>query len=368
MAYWRDILRAARGRLRYLPAWWSGRMPRSSTSVFYGHPRIPDLGQLSHGGMTKIQYLHQYFPNSPARFNLLYLVSSIPPADWAELLRFVRSRKAKLIWNQDGVAYPAWYGEGWEKLNHPMRTLLHRADFVIYQSEFCRASADRYLGETTAPSKLIYNAVDTKAFAPSSARRDHGGLVALTTGSILEFYRYEAAVNTISHARKLGLNIRLLVAGRLAWREDREQCLREAYGLLDNLGLREHVTLLPPYSQREAPDVYRRAQVFLHTKHNDPCPTTVIEAMASGLPVVYSHSGGVPELVGEHAGVGVPVPLDWERIRIADPGAMAKAIVDVMEDWQQYSTAARDRATARFDIREWLAAHTALFEMVLGEE
>ena len=57
----------------------------------------------------------------------------------------------------------------------------------------------------------------------------------------------------------------------------------------------------------------RRADLLLHTKYNDPCPTVVLEAMASGLPVVYSASGGVPELVGEEAGVGIPAPFDWEH-------------------------------------------------------
>ena len=50
------------------------------------------------------------------------------------------------------------------------------------------------------------------------------------------------------------------------------------------LGLEDAVELLGPYTQAEAPALMRRADLLLHTKYNDPCPTVVLEAMASGLP------------------------------------------------------------------------------------
>jgi glycosyltransferase involved in cell wall biosynthesis len=368
MPFLKDHLRTARGKIRYLPARLARPASNATARVFYGHRRIPALDQLSQGGMVKIQRLHHQFPNSPIRFNLLYLVSSMLPPDWTELLRFVHGRRAKLIWNQNGVGYPAWHGPGWERVNEPMRVLLHCADLVIYQSKFCKISADRYLGERRAPSRVIYNAVDTRAFTPLTPTHRSGPWVALTTGSINQVYRFKAAVETISVARARGLDIDLLVAGRLAWGRDRNRCTREALELLDRLDLREHVTLLPAYSQLEAPELYRRAHIFLHTQYNDACPTTVIESMASGLPVVFSESGGVPELVGEDAGIAVPVPLDWEKTHVADPGAMADALSAVLDDWRQYSNAARHAAVSRFDIRDWLAAHEKLFDQVMSGE
>ena len=71
------------------------------------------------------------------------------------------------------------------------------------------------------------------------------------------------------------------------------------------------------------------ADILLHTKYNDPCPTVVLEAMACGLPVVYSASGGTPELVGDDAGIGVDAPLDWEHDHPPAPEALAEAVLVV---------------------------------------
>ena len=37
-------------------------------------------------------------------------------------------------------------------------------------------------------------------------------------------------------------------------------------------------------------------------KYKDPCPNSVIEAMSCGLPILYSNSGGLPELVNNGCG------------------------------------------------------------------
>ena len=83
--------------------------------------------------------------------------------------------------------------------------------------------------------------------------------------------------------------------------------------------------------------------------------------MACGLPVVYSASGGVPELVGEDAGVGVPAPLDWEQDHPPDPEELAEGVRRVAERLDEHRAAARERAL-RFDLRRWVERHREVFE------
>ena len=100
---------------------------------------------------------------------------------------------------------------------------------------------------------------------------------------------------------------------------------------------------------------------LLHTKVNDPCPSVVLEAMASGLPVVYPLSGGTPELVGTEAGVGVSHPDGFDLDEPPEADALAAAVAQVLADLPAYSAAARRRAVERFSLEPWLDRHAELF-------
>jgi glycosyltransferase involved in cell wall biosynthesis len=108
--------------------------------------------------------------------------------------------------------------------------------------------------------------------------------------------------------------------------------------------------------------------VLLHLKYKDPCPTVVIEALACGVPVVGSRSGGLPELVGGEAGVLLDVPDSWEEIHVPAADVLAEGIVRVMEAPDRWRAAARQRAERRFTREAWLDRHRAIFRQLLGPE
>ena len=79
-------------------------------AVHYGGvlPRAP--GAIVNGGKVKLTHLDRIYPEQLRRYNLLYLVSSAIPPHALDLVRFAKRRGARLVWNQNGVAYPAWAG------------------------------------------------------------------------------------------------------------------------------------------------------------------------------------------------------------------------------------------------------------------
>ena len=82
--------------------------------------------------------------------------------------------------------------------------------------------------------------------------------------------------------------------------------------------------------------------------------------MATGLPVVYARSGGVPELVADEAGIGVPHPDSFERDEPPEAEELAEAVSRVLADLPAY----RDGRGARgrgFALTPRLDRHAEIF-------
>jgi glycosyltransferase involved in cell wall biosynthesis len=316
--------------------------PDPGLRVSYGWDRVPAPGEPATGGTAKLQKLAERWPNRPADFTLLYLASPHFPRDLGPLLRISRRRKAAIVVNQDGVAYPGWAGDRVEELNRPLRRAIGAADHVLYQSEFCKRSADEFLGEPRGEWEILHNAVDVERFTPGTPPA--GPPVLLLGGDQTQAYRLELALATLRAVRAAIPGARLLVTGRL----------------VSGVALEEGVELVGRYAQRDAPDVFRRAHLLLHTKVNDPCPTVVLEAMACGLPVVHPASGGTVELVGD-CGVGVPHDDSFARDSPPSPEALAEAVLAVLAERDRYAEAARRRVVERFALGPWFDRHAELF-------
>ncbi len=326
---------------------------------FYGGAYAGDAG----GPLIKLRMLSERFPEARLGYSLLYILSNaiyVPDA----ILKAVRRMGVPIVLNQNGVFYPSWFPEGWERENARMAAVHADATHVLYQSEFCRRAAERFLGARQGPSEILYNAVDVDRFFPAQKADAAKPFTFLLTGKIVTVagYRLAAAVETIAYARRGGLDVGLSVAGLVDPGVE-----KQARALADRLNVAEHVTWLGPYRWTDAPALYRSADAYLMTKHNDPCPNVVLEALASGLPVLYLNSGGVPELVGTQAGVGISIPESFEHIPALDPKEFAQGMARIIAGHEPMSLAARSRAVDRFTLTSWLDRHEALFKDLLGQ-
>jgi glycosyltransferase involved in cell wall biosynthesis len=100
----------------------------------------------------------------------------------------------------------------------------------------------------------------------------------------------------------------------------------------------------------KVPDKLAGLKIFLNLETNPPCPNAVIEAMASGVPIVGFDSGSLKELVGD-AGIVLPYGAGnpWS-LTPPDCTLLDEAIKDIICNYDNYSSAARRRAERIFSL------------------
>jgi glycosyltransferase involved in cell wall biosynthesis len=115
--------------------------------------------------------------------------------------------------------------------------------------------------------------------------------------------------------------------------------------VIEKHGLSEKVRLLGPKKPAELQNLYQEACFFALSSDEEGLGIVLLEAMASGLPVVSTACGG-PESIVEHGRSGFLVP-------IADADALSKAMGRLVEQpalCHQMGLDARRAAVERFSI------------------
>lgn len=231
---------------------------------------------------------------------------------------------------------------------HPRRVarLLGRAAEVTAPSPFLAESMREFRGDI----RVIPNALDLARypFRRRSTLRPH--LVWLR--AFHRIYAPEVAVRALALLVKEYPDAMLRMVG-----PDKDGTLGRCSDLVESLGLRDHVELVPGVAREQVPEVLAWADVFLNTTTVDNTPVSLLEAMACGLCVVSTNAGGVPALLhdGEN-GLLVP-PLV--------PELLAQAIQRLLADpllAARLSLAGR-KSAARHD---WAAVMPKWNELLLG--
>jgi glycosyltransferase involved in cell wall biosynthesis len=131
---------------------------------------------------------------------------------------------------------------------------------------------------------------------------------------------------------------------------------REALGaLLDRKGVRGHVWFAG--ERADVADVMRGLDCFIQPSRAEGVSNTILEAMASGLPIIATRVGGNAELI-ESRMTGLLIPP-------ADSEALAQAMLTYFTERsmaQRHAKAARLAAESRFSLTRMVADYTRLYE------
>ncbi len=297
-----ELLRAAGADVRlvqvnapYRPAW-AGRL-RGVRALFRLFPYIWQLW----GTAGKVRLFH-IMANSGWSWHLF-----AAPAIWVGWLRGVR-----VIVNYRG-------GEAEEFFRRSFRWIrpsLERVTTVIVPSGFL---ADVFKRRGVA-TRIVPNIVDVQRFTASgrhSHAREGSSPRLLVTRNLEPIYDIDTVLRVLQQVRKTfpGATITICGSG-----PERDRLVALAQGL----GIGAAVVFTGRVDNEQMAELYRSADVMVNPSLADNMPISVLEALASGVPVVSTRVGGVPHLV-QHGKTALLVPP-------GDVDAMAKAVIRVLED------------------------------------
>lgn len=247
-----------------------------------------------------------------------------------------------------------------------MRLVDHLADAVMFCSQVLM---DLYVGnrQLRTPAIVYYPPVDTQQFDRLRERRrvtrDQLGIpvdapVVGTVANInpdkgLEYFAQAAGEIYRSYPET-----RFLVVG--ARYDTHREYATDVVAEMERAGIPGHQAIFPG-GRSDVENYYPAMDVKLITSVREGAPTTAMEAMACGLPLVATDVGAMREVV-EHGTTGLIVPA-------RDAGAIARATTALLDDRdarQRMGAAGQRRAIERYDVDVCTDAHLRAFEAAIA--
>ena len=226
---------------------------------------------------------------------------------------------------------------------HTART----ADAIVINSQSLKAEVQQYLDVDESKLRLITEGVDHDRFRPGDPDQAWHHLMTryrvrkpfvLFVSSLWRYKNCHGLIEAFARAKpQLGDDMQLVVVG--AGRD--AGYVRELHDLAGRLGVAGDVVWIGAIPQAETVWFYRCAEVFAYPSFNETFGLPILEAMATGCPVVTSDVTAMPETAGDAA-------------LLADPGSpesIAEALIQATKD----SNALRERGFAHAAKFTWEA-------------
>jgi len=177
---------------------------------------------------------------------------------------------------------------------------------------------------------VIPNGVDLNRFRPRAGREINDEMKLLTVGRLSVTKRFDMLIEAVRILHDNGKTVRLTMAGGGGLFEE----LKE---FVERKNLNGIINLTGRIETEKMPDIYRQHDIFVTATMQEGMSNAMLEAMASGLPIITTQCEGVEELITDNGVV----------LEDSSAEALAGAISKLYEDKQGYRvmcSAARQRA------------------------
>jgi len=227
-----------------------------------------------------------------------------------------------------------------------LRQVWRRAGAVVANSEGLRQLGQVF--DPRVPLRVIPNGVDLDKFKTDVREWEPARL--LFVGRVVYQKGLDLLLNALSELRELKWKLAIIGDG------PRVEHLRKQ---ANQLQISERVDFPGWQSRQMLPNTYQQANLFVYPSRHEGMPNAVLEAMASGLPVLASRIAGNEDLVTKETGMLVPAE---------DTGALKSALAELIPNTtarERMGVAARQRVEAQYSWRVVAQAYLDLMTTIV---
>lgn len=248
-----------------------------------------------------------------------------------------------------------------------VRMALREADAIISVSTRMKEKIVE-LGVNPGKVFVIPNAVDLELFRPPSKRDmedivnvrkqfgvDEDEFLLLNARHLYPVYGIQYLIYAMKIVTLRVRNVKLIVAGEGPLR-------KRLLKLTQKLGLEKYVKFVGEVPRTLMPKLMRASSLYVNTSLSDGSPPSLIEAIASGLPVVSFDVGGVNDIVINGFNGYLCSPRDSKTI--------ANKILYLLEnpsEMKKMGSNSRKLAEERFDINRRIDKIVELYKKLIGK-
>lgn len=215
------------------------------------------------------------------------------------------------------------------------RSLLVPSDFLV-----------EVFGRHGIEARVLPNVADLSRFSAKVVSHRRRACPHLIVARNLEFvYGADLAIKAFACIAHVLPGARLTIAGSGPMRDELERLARD-------LEIADRVSFPGRLDRDEMSALFRDADLLLNPSRADNQPVALLEAMASGVPIVAAAVGGVPYML-ENGRTALLVPVE-------DPPALADAALTLLIDSERASALAL-AAQAELKCHDWSEVRRVLF-------
>lgn len=202
-----------------------------------------------------------------------------------------------------------------------VKPTLKQADAIIVPSGFLAA----IFAKRGFVTRIVPNIVNLERFAPIDLVTKPAAPHFLVARNLEPLYDNSTALRAFAIIRQRHPDARLTIAGSGPERELLER-------LADTLGIANAVTFAGRIDNADMPALYRTVHIAMNPSLADNMPISILEALASGVPVVSTNVGGVPFLVEHERTALLVAPGDADgmaaaSLRILSDAGLARRLI-----------------------------------------